>query len=47
MLYFGTALGSIVGGAASAYLGFGQIAWAGMPFLVLGFITLLMPQGKN
>jgi MFS transporter, DHA1 family, inner membrane transport protein len=40
MLYFGTALGSIVGGTSSAYLGFGQIAWAGIPFLALGLMTL-------
>lgn len=40
MLYFGTALGSIVGGTASTYLGFGLIAWAGIPFLALGFLTL-------
>jgi DHA1 family inner membrane transport protein len=47
MLYFGTALGSIVGGAASASLGFGHIAWAGAPFLLLGFVTLLMPMRKS
>ncbi len=47
MLYFGTALGSIVGGAVSASLGFGQIAWAGAPFLLLGFVTLLVPSRKS
>jgi len=41
MLYLGTALGSIVGGAASPALGFAQLAWAGTPFLVLGLLTLL------
>ena len=41
MVYLGTALGSIVGGAASGWLGFGHVAWAGVPFLVLGFATLL------
>ena len=46
MLYFGTALGSIVGGATSASLGFGQIAWAGAPFLLLGLLTLLLPLHK-
>ena len=46
MLYFGTALGAIVGGAASASLGFAQVAWAGVPFLLLGFLTLLAPQKK-
>jgi DHA1 family inner membrane transport protein len=41
MLYLGTALGSIVGGAFSASLGFDHIAWAGVPFLALGLLTLL------
>ncbi len=43
MLYFGTALGSIVGGVSSHLLGFGHIAWAGVPFLMAGFLTLLKP----
>jgi DHA1 family inner membrane transport protein len=47
MLYFGTALGSIVGGAASGSLGFGQVAWAGVPFLLLGFVTLLLTSRKS
>jgi DHA1 family inner membrane transport protein len=47
MLYFGTALGSIVGGAASASLGFGQVTWAGLPFLLLGFVTLFIPSQKS
>jgi DHA1 family inner membrane transport protein len=47
MLYFGTALGSIVGGAASTQLGFGQVAWAGLPFLLLGFVTLFIPSQKS
>jgi DHA1 family inner membrane transport protein len=47
MLYFGTALGSIVGGAAGASLGFGKVAWAGTPFLLLGFVTLLVPSRKS
>jgi MFS transporter, DHA1 family, inner membrane transport protein len=46
MLYFGTALGSIVGGTASAHLGFGQIAWAGIPFLTLGLLTVAR-RGAN
>ena len=45
MLYFGTALGSIVGGAASAYLGFGHLAWAGTPFQLLGLVTLIISGG--
>jgi MFS transporter, DHA1 family, inner membrane transport protein len=47
MLYFGTALGSIVGGTASVYLGFGQIAWAGIPFIALGLLTLIGREGTN
>lgn len=46
MLYGGTALGSVVGGAAGAGLGFGNVAWAGLPFLALGLLTLRWrPQG--
>ena len=41
MLYLGTALGSVVGGLASGPLGFSGVAWAGLPFLLLGFVTLL------
>lgn len=40
MLYVGTALGSVVGGAAAAGLGFDKLAWAGLPFLALGLLTL-------
>ena len=40
MLYLGTALGSIVGGAAGPSLGFANVAWAGIPFLVFGLLTL-------
>jgi DHA1 family inner membrane transport protein len=41
MLYLGTALGAVVGGAASQSLGFGRVAWAGVPFLALGLLTLV------
>jgi DHA1 family inner membrane transport protein len=47
MLYFGTALGSIVGGAASAYLDFGHLAWAGTPFQLLGLVTLIISGRKR
>jgi MFS transporter, DHA1 family, inner membrane transport protein len=33
MLYIGTALGAVVGGAAAAHLGWAQLAWAGIPFV--------------
>ena len=47
MLYFGTALGSIVGGAASARLGFDHLAWAGVPFQLLGLLTLVVVRKKR
>ena len=47
MLYFGTALGSIVGGAASSQLGFGHLAWAGVPFQLLGLLTLVVVRKKR
>jgi MFS transporter, DHA1 family, inner membrane transport protein len=36
MLYLGTALGAIVGGAAAARLGLAQLGWAGAPFVAIG-----------
>jgi DHA1 family inner membrane transport protein len=47
MLYVGTALGSIVGGTASASMGFAHIAWAGIPFLGIGFLTWLGREGTT
>jgi MFS transporter, DHA1 family, inner membrane transport protein len=41
MLYLGTALGAIVGGLAGPVLGFGKLAWAGLPFLFLGLLLLV------
>jgi MFS transporter, DHA1 family, inner membrane transport protein len=40
MLYFGTALGAAIGGAAVAHVGFAQLAWIGVPFTVAGLFTL-------
>ena len=40
MLYLGTASGAIVGGAVAARLGFAQLAWAGVPFVVIGLAIL-------
>ncbi len=40
MLYLGTAVGSVVGGAAGATWGFAQVAWVGVPFLLAGLFTL-------
>jgi predicted MFS family arabinose efflux permease len=47
MMYFGTALGSIVSGARSAYQGFGHLAWAGTPFQLMGLVTLLIAGRKH
>jgi len=40
MLYFGTALGAVVGGAASGRVGFDQLSWVGVPFAAAGLATL-------
>jgi DHA1 family inner membrane transport protein len=43
MLYFGMALGAAVGGAASLQIGFHNLPWAGVPFVLVGLLTLLLP----
>lgn len=43
MLYFGMALGAAVGGAASLQIGFHNLPWAGVPFVLIGLTTLLLP----
>lgn len=40
MLYFGMALGAAVGGAASLQIGFHNLPWAGVPFVLAGLLTL-------
>lgn len=40
MLYFGTALGAAVGGAASGALGFDHLPWLGAVFAAFGALTL-------
>jgi MFS transporter, DHA1 family, inner membrane transport protein len=40
MLYFGTALGAAIGGPAAALIGFDRLAWLGVPFALLGWMTL-------
>lgn len=47
MLYFGTALGSAAGGAASAALGFEKLAWVGAVFALLGFLTFADIRSKT
>jgi DHA1 family inner membrane transport protein len=47
MLYFGTALGAVVGGAASAHVGFDRLAWVGVPFALAGLATLWLGAAKS
>lgn len=44
MLYFGTALGAAVGGAASSRIGFDHLSWLGVPLALAGMVTL--PFGR-
>ncbi len=46
MLYFGTAFGAAVGGAALGHVGFDRLAWIGVPFSVAGLFTLWMSGRK-
>jgi DHA1 family inner membrane transport protein len=46
MLYFGTALGAVVGGAAAGAIGFDKLSWVGVPFAAAGLVTLWMNSGK-
>ncbi|MBC7993740.1 MAG: MFS transporter [Rhizobacter sp.] len=47
MLYFGTALGALAGGAFSAPLGMARLAWLGVPLAALGLFTLWMTSPKR
>jgi DHA1 family inner membrane transport protein len=40
MLYLGTAIAAALGGALAAKVGFAQIAWVGVPFVIAGLGTL-------
>ena len=40
MVYVGTALGSVISGALIATLGFAQLSWVGLPFVLLALLTL-------
>jgi len=46
MLYFGTAFGAAIGGAAVAQLGFADLAWIGVPFSIAGLLTLWVSGRK-
>ena len=40
MLYFGTALGAVIGGAAAASIGLANLPWAGVPFACAALAAL-------
>jgi DHA1 family inner membrane transport protein len=42
MLYLGTALGAVVGGALAGRLGFAHLGWAGVPFVACGLAILAL-----
>jgi MFS transporter, DHA1 family, inner membrane transport protein len=41
MLYLGTALGAVVGGALADRLGLAQLGWAGVPFVAIALVILV------
>jgi DHA1 family inner membrane transport protein len=43
MLYLGTAFGAAIGGLVVSRVGFGQLAWVGVPFALVGLLTLWGP----
>jgi DHA1 family inner membrane transport protein len=47
MLYFGTALGAVVGGVAVAHVGFAHLPWAGVPFALAGLLTLVVKAPRT
>jgi DHA1 family inner membrane transport protein len=40
MLYVGTARGAVISGALVAAVGFGKLAWVGLPFALVAYATL-------
>jgi DHA1 family inner membrane transport protein len=40
MLYVGTALGAVISGVLVAAVGFDKLAWVGLPFALLAYVTL-------
>ena len=47
MLYLGTALGAAVGGLLAPSVGFDRLAWAGVPFALVGLLTLAVARGVS
>lgn len=46
MLYFGTAAGAAIGGAAASRVGFVQLAWVGLPFVLAGLASLWISRAS-
>jgi MFS transporter, DHA1 family, inner membrane transport protein len=44
MLYAGTAVGAVLGGAATATLGLQRLAWIGVPLALAGLLLLRPPR---
>ena len=47
MLYVGTAFGAAIGGLVVSRVGFNQLAWVGVPFALLGLLTLWAASPKR
>ncbi len=47
MLYVGTALGAVISGAFVGSIGFGKLAWVGLPFTLLALATLWFDAKGN
>jgi MFS transporter, DHA1 family, inner membrane transport protein len=45
MIYMGTALGAAVSGALADSLGFAKLAWVGIPFALVAYLTLWFDRG--
>ncbi|MFY7855043.1 MAG: MFS transporter [Rubrivivax sp.] len=46
MLYAGTAVGAVLGGAATATLGLQRLAWIGVPLALVGLLLLRSPRRR-
>ena len=47
MLYAGMALGAAVGGALLPQVGYERLSWIGLPFALVGLVTLGLGRGHN
>jgi MFS transporter, DHA1 family, inner membrane transport protein len=47
MLYLGTALGAVLGGASVEHVGFANMSWVAAPLIALGLVSLLANDGSR